>query len=215
MGLFDFINRASAPSPPSFPNLCSSFGTKSWKVDLSFGSDPDMLKEKVPMVNLTTGWQAHLVLYTSDIIGLMRKGLYVSQKNVIVEESCLTMRPYRQENNTYYYDRQYALTGPSWKGNLVVTTLSCPVATNFRVEHLSADKVYHCYASDYSRDLCWAYNFMIEKPEVNANYILDDTPLEGLWPWPRKEPLTQDMEKEREQEREKGETEEGDMIDLL
>ncbi|KAF5614432.1 uncharacterized protein FSUBG_312 [Fusarium subglutinans] len=211
MGLFDFITRASTPPPPSLPNLSSSFGTKSWKVDLSFGSDPDMLRGKVPLVNLTTGWQARLVLYTSDIVGLMRKGLYVSQKNVIVEESCLTMRPHQQEHNTYYYDRRFTLTGPSWKGSLVVTTLSCPIVTNFRVEHLSADKVYQCYASDYFKSRCWAYNFMIEKPEVNANYILDDTPLEGLWPWPRKECTTQGMEKERE----KGGTEEGDMLDLI
>lgn len=211
MGIFDFINRASAPSPPSFPKLSSSFGSKSWKVDLSFGSDPDMLRGKAPLVDLTIGWQAHLVLYTSDIVYLMRKGLHVSQKNVTLEESCLTMRPHEQEHNKYYYDRRFALTGPSWKGSLVVTTLSCPIATNFRVEHLSADKVYHCYASDIDKRRCWAYNFMIDKPEVNANYILDDTPLEGLWPWPRKEPTTQRMEKGREQEG----SEESDMLGLL
>lgn len=170
-----------------------------------------MLRGKAPLVDLIIGWEAHLVLYTSDIVYLMREGLYVSQKNVIVEESCLKMRPYQQEHNTYYYDRHFALTGPSWKGNLVVTTLSCPIATNFRVEHLSADKVYRCYASDIDKRQCWAYNFVIENPEVNANYILDDTPLEGLWPWPRKELNTQGTEKGRELEG----SEESDMLDLL
>ncbi|KAF5245322.1 hypothetical protein FANTH_7444 [Fusarium anthophilum] len=211
MGLFDFITRASTPPPPSFPNRSSSFVTKSWKVDLTFGSDPEMLGGATTLANLTIGWEAHLVLYTSDIVGLMRKGLYVSKENVILKESCLTMSPCQPELKTYYYNRHFTLTGPSWKGNLVVTTLSCPIATNFRVEHLSADKVSRCYASDISKTQCWAYNFTIDKPEVNANYILDDTPLEGLWPWPRKERITQDMEKEREQEN----TEEGDMLDLL
>ncbi|KAF5596207.1 hypothetical protein FPCIR_4129 [Fusarium pseudocircinatum] len=207
MGLFDFIRRAFCRSTPSFPILSSSFATNSWKVHLTFGSDPDMLSWETPMANLTIGWEAHLVLYTSDIVSLMRQGLYVSQENAIVKENCLTMRPYQQEHDKYYYDRHFSLTGPSWKGNLVVTTLSCPIATNFRVEHLSADKVGRCYVSDVSKTRCWAYNFMINKPEVNANYILDDTPLEGLWPWPRKEPFAQGREKEG--------TEEGDMLDLL
>jgi hypothetical protein len=204
MGLFDFLTHR----PSALPQVEA---TKSWKVDLRLGSDPDILREEVPLVNLTVGWQAHLVLHTSDIIGLMREGLHVSQHNVIVQDSCLTMRPYQQEHSKYYYDRHFALTGPSWKGNLVITTLSCPVATNFRVEHLSSDKVYRCYVSDDSKTECWAYNFAIEKPELNANYILDDTPLKGLWPWPRKEPLPRGMEKEREKEG----TEEGDMLDLL
>ncbi|KAF5568148.1 hypothetical protein FNAPI_368 [Fusarium napiforme] len=204
MGLFDFLTHRPS-SPPKVE------ATKSWKVDLMVESDPDILREEVPMVNLTVGWQAQLVLHTSDIIGLMREGLHVSQHNVIVQENCLTMRPYQQEHNKYYYDRHFALTGPSWKGNLVVTTLSCPVATNFRVEHLSPDKVYRCYVSDDSKTECWAYNFAIEKPDLNANYILDDTPLKGLWPWPRKEPFPRGMEKEREKER----IEEGDMLDLL
>ncbi|KAG4263290.1 hypothetical protein BFJ72_g2350 [Fusarium proliferatum] len=214
MGIFDFIHRTFPPAhpnapPPSYQDVAAP---RSWKVHLKFGSDPDLLKRATPQVNLTIGWQAHLILYTSDIVGLMREGLYVSQKNVIVEESCLALRPHEQEHKTYYHDRHFALTSPNWKGNLVVTTFSGPIATNFRVEHLSADKVFHCDASDVSKTpQCWAYYFMINRPHVNANYILDDTPLEGLWPWPRNEPSPQGMEKEREQEG----TEEGDMLDLL
>ncbi|KAH7216717.1 hypothetical protein BKA60DRAFT_542332 [Fusarium oxysporum] len=123
--------------PPSYREVTA---TKLWKVDLWFGSDPDLLREAIPQVKLNNGWQAHLELFTTDIVGLMREGLYVSQENVIVQESCLTLRPYQQEHKKYYYDRNFALTGPSWKGKLVVTTLSCPIATNFRVKHLSADK---------------------------------------------------------------------------
>ncbi|SCO77337.1 uncharacterized protein FRV6_01549 [Fusarium oxysporum] len=215
MGLFDFINRAFPPPrprqpPPSYQEVTS---TKLWKVDLWFGSDPDLVRETIPQVKLNIGWQAHLELSTTDIVGLMREGLYVCQENVIVQESCMTVRPYQQEHQTYYYDRHFALTGPNWKGNLVVTTLSCPVATNFRVEHLSADKIFRSYASDISRTQCWVYHFMINNPKVNANYILDDTPLKGLWPWPRNEHITQGREEEREQTKER--IEEGDMLDLL
>ncbi|KAM5370716.1 hypothetical protein ACJA88_009787 [Fusarium oxysporum] len=184
MGLFDFISRAF---PPSYQEVTA---TKSWKVTLLFGSDPDLLREAISQVKLNIGWQARLELSTTDIIDLMRKGLYVSQENVIVQESCMT-----------------------WKGNLVVTTLSCPVATNFRVEHLSADKIFRSYASDVYRTQCWVYHFMINNPEVNANYILDDTPLKGLWPWPRNEHVIQEREEEREQTKER--IEEADMLDLL
>ncbi|RKK69462.1 hypothetical protein BFJ69_g12724 [Fusarium oxysporum] len=194
--------------PPSYREVTA---TKLWKVDLWFGSDPDLLREAIPQVKLNTGWQAHLELFTTDIVGLMREGLYVSQENVIVQESCLTLRPYQQEHKKYYYDRNFALTGPSWKGKLVVTTLSCPIATNFRVKHLSADKVFRSYASDVSKTQCWVYSFLINKPEVNANYILDDTTLKGLWPWPRNGHIIQGVEQEREQERIK----EGDIFDLL
>ncbi|EXK40217.1 hypothetical protein FOXG_20290 [Fusarium oxysporum f. sp. lycopersici 4287] len=207
MGLFDFINRAF---PPSYLEVTA---TKSWKVTLLFGSDPDLLREAIPQVKLNIGWQAHLELSTKDIIGLMREGLYVSQENVVVQESCMTVRPYQQEHQTYYYDRHFALAGPNWKGNLVVTTLSCHIATNFRVEHLSADKVCRSYALDASKTECWVYSFMINNPEVNANFILDDTPLKGLWPWPRNEHVIQGMEGEREKTKER--IEEVEMLDLL
>ncbi|KAH7164099.1 hypothetical protein DER46DRAFT_661236 [Fusarium sp. MPI-SDFR-AT-0072] len=152
--------------PPSYQEVTA---TKLWKVNLWFGSNPDLLREAIPHVKLITGWQAHLELSTTDIVGLMREGLYVSQENVIVQESCLTLRPCPLEHQTYYHDRHFALTGPSWKGNLMVTTLSYPIATNFRVEHLAADKVVRSYASDVSKTQCWVYSFLINKPEVNAN----------------------------------------------
>ncbi|KAF4961703.1 hypothetical protein FGADI_66 [Fusarium gaditjirri] len=196
------------PSPPTYQEVTA---TKVWKVDFWFGSNPDLLREAIPHAKLFTGWQAHLELSTTDLVGLMREGLYVSQENVIVQESCLTLRPYQQEHKTFYYDRHFVLSGPSWKGRMVVSTLSCPIATNFRVENLSADKVFRCYASDVSRIQCWAYCWWINEPDNSANYVLDDTPLKGLWPWPRNGHITEGKEQERTEER----IEEGNMMDLL
>ncbi|KAF5537047.1 actin-binding FH2 [Fusarium mexicanum] len=237
MFFFDFINRAfpfptlpeaegpSSSSPPSIytntdvaevpvtqnppPPYQEVTAPKVWKVELWFGSDPDLLRQEPPVVQMDTGWEAHLKLSTIDIVGLMREGLYVSEDNVIVQESCLTMHPDPQEYQTHCYDRHFALSGPGWEGNLVVTTLGLPVASGFRVEHLSADKVFLCKARDLSKEGSRAYHFLINGEE-NANYILDDTPLEGLWPWPRKEPTAHGMENGREQEG----TEEGNMLDL-
>ncbi|KAF5560262.1 actin-binding FH2 [Fusarium phyllophilum] len=237
MGLFDFLYRAyPAPTPPEAEGSPSSrppstytnadvteapatqhppptyqevTAPKVWKVELWFGSDPELLRQETPVVRLDTGWEAHLELSTTNIVGLMREGLYVSKDNVILQESCLTMRPDPQEHQTYY-DRHFALSGPGWEGNLLVATLGLPVASNFRVEHLSADKVFRCEARDLSKEESRAYHFLIDGEE-NANYILDDTPLEGLWPWPRKELITQELKEEREQEG----IEEGDMLGLL
>ncbi|KAF5664526.1 hypothetical protein FDENT_12838 [Fusarium denticulatum] len=203
---------AEAPAtqhpPPTYQEVTAP---KAWKVELWFGSDPDLLRQEPPVVQLDTGWEAYLELSTTDIVGLMREGLYVSQDNVIVQESCLKMRPDPQEYQKHCYDRHFALSGPGWEGNLVVTTLRLPIVSNFHVEHLSADKVFRCEARDSSKEETRAYHFLIDGEEENANYILDGTPLEGLWPWPRKDHITQGMEKGWEQEG----TEEGEMLDLL
>ncbi|KAF5703114.1 hypothetical protein FGLOB1_9248 [Fusarium globosum] len=217
MGFFDFLYRAyPAPNPPeagsSSPRPPSTYtnsdvteapitqhppppyqevtAPKVWKVEMMFGSDPNLLRQEPPVVQMDTGWEAYLKLSTTDIVGLMREGLYVSQDNIIVQENCLTMRPDPQKYQTHCYDRHFALSGPGWEGKLVVSTLGLPVASNFRVEHLSADKVYRCEARDLSKEGSRAYHFLIDGEE-NANYILDDTPLEGLWPWPRNEDITQ------------------------
>ncbi|KAH7244149.1 uncharacterized protein BKA55DRAFT_541064 [Fusarium redolens] len=207
----DVTGTTVAQNPP--PSYREVTAPKLWKVDLWFGSDPELLREAIPQMKLDTGWEAHLELSTTDIVGLMREGLHVSQGNVNVQESCLTMRPDPQECQMYCYDRHFTLSGPSWKGNLVVTTLSLPIANNFRVEHLSADQVFRSLACDVSKGENWVYIFLIDKSEDNANYILDDTPLEGLWPWPRKEHIIQGMKQEEEAVQE--EIREGEILDLL
>ncbi|KAF9767740.1 hypothetical protein IL306_015049 [Fusarium sp. DS 682] len=173
-------------NPPSYQAVMTP---KVWKVEVWLGSDPKLLRQATPMVDLTVGWDAYLELSTTDIIGLMQEGLYVSQDNVNVQESYLTARHCHKEQK-YYYDRQFVLAGPSWTGRLVVSTLRQPVATNFPIEHLSVDKVHQARAWDVSKRPNLVYLFLLNNPIYNANYILDDTSLEGLWPWPREEQRT-------------------------
>ncbi len=85
--------------------------------------------------------------------------------------------------------RHYILTDladePNWDGSLVLLARQYEVLSSFRISDLSLDLVYLAWAADKSKHTVYYYNAVW--PESNINTIYDDMPLEGWWPWPKKE----------------------------
>ncbi|KAF4443144.1 hypothetical protein F53441_11543 [Fusarium austroafricanum] len=154
---------------------------KKWVVHFEF-SDAESLR-KTQTEDEDIGWFFVLTIFSNDIVGAMQ-GLYVSQENVQLRENYC--RPYSYKGDqTVYRDRSYTLVSSKWTGELVVKSAVPGVVANFRIEDLSSDNVWTVKAEDTSKEGSVVYRFSTIFPETNANYILDDTPLEGLWPWPR------------------------------
>ncbi|KAF5021874.1 hypothetical protein F66182_6101 [Fusarium sp. NRRL 66182] len=155
-----------------------------WELTFLFTSDPDTLRT-TRRINTRVGWRALMIITTHDIVGLMRDGLYLSQDNVQPERSFIK-QCWWPTNQEWSYLRCYAVVDPKWSGHLIVQTLHLQNALQFRVSHLSEDKVAHAHVLNKKKNLVYSYD--VDHPENNGNYILEDTPMEGLWPWPRREP---------------------------
>ncbi|RGP62349.1 hypothetical protein FSPOR_9395 [Fusarium sporotrichioides] len=85
--------------------------------------------------------------------------------------------------------RHYSLTHPKWSGKLVVRSKDANILSAFRLEHMSADRVFQTFATakidNEKRTIYW-YNSSLTGPKINV--LLDGEPLLGLWPWPRPRP---------------------------
>ncbi|KAM0563130.1 hypothetical protein ACHAPJ_000844 [Fusarium lateritium] len=176
----EMMNPLPAEQPPSYQDATA---TGECVVILWFGSDAELLR-KEGHIDKANGYSAHLLLKTTDIVGLMRDGLDLTPENIKVEENHLERRYEEQEQRWYWY-RHYTLVDPRYSGFLTVRAWDRKVTSKFRVDDLSADKVYLAVVGNKSED--FVYHFDLFHPEVNANYIFDDMPMEGLWPYPRKD----------------------------
>ncbi|KAF4450285.1 hypothetical protein F53441_6568 [Fusarium austroafricanum] len=161
-----------------------------WKLELFFGSNAESLRKGSGVIDLNIGWYAHLSISTSNIVGLMQEELHLSQDNVQVQDNHLTYS-YSEKGRCWHVQRHYTLAGPQWSAKLLVWTFKLSVAVGFRIEHLSVDKVYLAHCSDTTKSKNLVYFFELRTPENNMNIILDETPMAGLWPWPKQE---QDVE---------------------
>ena len=141
-------------------------------------------------------WEAQLLLWTADIAKLMREGLHLSATNFCEDEGAL------MDNQTdkiipYFplvgqrcdFVRRCVLQGPgpkpSWEGILIVFANDYGKITRFRPHDLSPDSVYRAVGINKHREDVYGYSYRV--PASRSNMIYDDMPLEGWWPWPKKE----------------------------
>ncbi|SPJ79017.1 uncharacterized protein FTOL_07408 [Fusarium torulosum] len=166
--------------PPPYQQAASS---EMWCVWLEFTSD----RAKIPLphkkIDSSSGWFAELVLWAPDIVGLMRDGLYVTEEDVDIEKNHTT-EEYCPRYERRMIFRHYRLKGPKWSGYLIVKSVDIHETINFRIQHLSYDKAIVCYVQDKKRNPVYVW---LHLHDSNTNNLFDDKPLEGLWPWPRKE----------------------------
>ncbi|WAO94705.1 Hypothetical protein NCS54_01230000 [Fusarium falciforme] len=189
---------------------------KEWQIQLRFSSDPENLLRDPPQ-DTTKGWTASLDLVTSDLPSLMHDGLYLTPENVRELENHV-QRSYSNRSKRYFLSRYFTVVDLKWSGKLCVTSWDYEPVGDFRIHHLSADKVYN--AQVLNKDGNAVYYYDMRSPGKNANYIYDDMPMSGLWPFPRKEEGVKDQEvlkREGEhgdqgEEEERKETEEGEGV---
>lgn len=174
-----------------------------WQIQLYFTSDPEKFLKDSPQ-DTAGEWIASLDLVTSDLPSLMRDGLYLGQENIRELENHVK-KSWSNEHNRYFLSRYFSVVDLKWSGKLCVTSWNYEPVGDFRIHHLSADKVYN--ARVLNKDGNTIYYYAMRSPEKNANYLYDDMPLSGLWPFPRKE------EGVKNREVLKDEREDGDQVE--
>ncbi|KAL2671348.1 hypothetical protein Neosp_013930 [[Neocosmospora] mangrovei] len=188
---------------------------KEWKLQFWLSSDPENLLSD-SLGDKPEDWTAHLDLVTSDLPSLMHDGLYLTQENVQVLENYVH-KDYSDKRERYFLRRYFTIVDPKWSGKLSVASWNYEAVRDFRIQHLSADKVYN--AKVLNSDGNTVYYYDMSNPEKNANYLYDDMPMRGLWPFPRKEEGVKDSEVSKregedggQEEEERKETEEGEEV---
>ncbi|QPC77156.1 hypothetical protein HYE68_007908 [Fusarium pseudograminearum] len=163
----------------------NSHPRKPGRVVLKFASITKDFRNDTFTLDLDEGWIAVLDIDAKDIIGLMQEGLYVSEENAKMHENYIEWSD-NFPNRVLRCYRHFTLTHPKWSGKMSVQSNDSNIVSGFRMEHLSADRVYHAVSviksDNVERKVYW-YDSPPNAPKINA--ILDDEPLPGLWPWPK------------------------------
>ena len=138
-------------------------------------------------------WAAEMSVTTMYLPGLMKAGLYVSQEN---EDKHFSRSGWMLEDLTKARVdlRIYKINDPGWAGRIRVIGADQKALTDFRLHHLTPERVYKVLFND--KDGRKPYAFDASKPENNFNYIHDDLLLDGLWPWPKAKKAEKMEEKE-------------------
>ncbi|KAM0438659.1 hypothetical protein ACHAPT_001415 [Fusarium lateritium] len=181
--LLAYYKNLRKQAPPRAPPSWSQAGSwpKLWRVVFTFGQDIYKLRDETPL-NQLTGWTACLDLVTCDLPAMMRDGLFLTWQNVRVGENHAKMT--YTEGLGDLCNRCYTVADSTWSGNLNVCAWTTEGVANFRIHHLSADKVFYVSVGNQKGERVYFYD--VRDPKNNANFMYDDMPLEGLWPWPKK-----------------------------
>ncbi|KAF5660209.1 hypothetical protein FHETE_9038 [Fusarium heterosporum] len=171
-------------APPSFENPSPYPETAStWHVWMEFLSDRGQIQAIGDEIDIRTGWFAELNLDTPDIVSLMRNGLCVTENDVDISKNHTVLKICNRFMRRMYH-RYYALNGTNYSGHLIVRAIDIKDTTNFRIKDLSCNKIVTAMVHGEGGRLVYLWSYL---HTVRANNILDDTPLGGLWPWPKRE----------------------------
>lgn len=157
--------------------------TKKWQCLLIFTQDP------IPRIpRNTTGpdpkWVAFLSIETRDLPGLMTAGLHIRPENVILTDNHFEWS-YSPRFRAWAYARRYRLEGPGWAGNLMVASSKLQSVIGFRIDHLMPEQVFLAHAEEARDKVVYVYEKF--RKSWRANAIYHEMPLEGLWPWPKRD----------------------------
>ncbi|RSL56906.1 hypothetical protein CEP53_006637 [Fusarium sp. AF-6] len=174
---------STASPPPLHGDHQEESPSRIWRINFNVSSDYQEIKRggcTRPLVD----WYAYLELETRDLAGIMRDGLFLTQDNVREEEGRL-MKDYWPEEERWGYTRSYTIVDSRWSGYLDVCAWDVRPLANFRLHHLTADKVEMARVEDEEENIVYCYD--VDVPDCSANFIYDDMPMDGLWPWPKEE----------------------------
>ncbi|KAF4974675.1 hypothetical protein FZEAL_8446 [Fusarium zealandicum] len=166
--------------PPSYEDGSPA---KLWRIEFLFGSDLDKLHSGEPL-DLDVGWTAQLSLTTWDLPGIMNNGLYLTQENVQVRDNHFKAC-FLEQHRRLICNRSYTVADPRWSGHLHVCSWSTKIVMDFRIHHLSPEKVLLARVNNQEGGCVYYYNLHL--PGNDANCLYDDMVLDGLWPWPKRE----------------------------
>ncbi|KAI1075836.1 hypothetical protein F5B20DRAFT_584799 [Whalleya microplaca] len=142
-------------------------------------------------------WVGQMNIKCRDVPLLMREGFHWTMANVIREEGFMELSRLRgmpdglpgRPNMGGAVTRNWFLRDlqqPSrWTACIQVHSPTLGTASTFELENLTLDLIKVVIAWGLSRRLVYYFNKL--RPEMNFNTIYDGMPLEGRWPWPKRE----------------------------
>ncbi|KAI1441189.1 hypothetical protein F5Y02DRAFT_431380 [Annulohypoxylon stygium] len=145
-------------------------------------------------------WCGRIYVKCDDVPRLMREGFHWTTANLIREEGHFDTTPfgvafpltlchkYPIWRKWYMRDLQQP---PRWVACVHVHAPTVDVAAKVRLADWTVDMIWGAYAIGTLGKRI--YNFERARPGHSYNAIYEDMPLEGWWPWPKKEA---DQEKE-------------------
>ncbi len=137
-------------------------------------------------------WYATLEINSLDLPSLFEQGLYWSSVNIDPTKNWFSQVEPEDATNFdmgYRHMRHYELTDtgspgtPSkWCGGLTVYGRTVRTLTRFKPDHLSPSSIHRATAYNFRGQL--VYNFDKANTHLSYSAIVEDSPLQGWWPWP-------------------------------
>lgn len=188
MGGVTCLNCSCPCHRQTLPSRSADF--RGWTLHFNFAPKVDGRFNK-SIKNVRSDWLALLSVKVADMPRLMREGFHWNGANFCMDEGYLEEVPEaRRLQNDMTVARHYTLTDlsdePNWHGTLMVSARNFKVLSTFRVSDLSPDQTLVALGTKTSGQ--YVYHYSAENPDKNFNAIYDDMPMEGWWPWPKREP---------------------------
>ncbi|KAM3507488.1 hypothetical protein MY10362_001747 [Beauveria mimosiformis] len=148
-------------------------------------------------------WYAELTLKVKDVAVLLKSGLFWTEANIDPTNNYFDDRKVAPHLSSGWFNpgnshgRFYQLrdTEPAqWHGTLMVRAHAISTLHQFRPSQLSLANVRYVTAKNPHGQT--VYHFNSADSDRCFSAILDDTPLEGWWPWPKKEDLNAELKQE-------------------
>ncbi|KAI3330099.1 hypothetical protein F4824DRAFT_492443 [Ustulina deusta] len=147
-------------------------------------------------------WVAFLEVKCFDVPRLMREGFHWDDSNVIKEEGYIEYGKggpnvdVWTSTSTRWYFLIDTHQPRRWLASLDVKASDVNILYNFNPSRLSRELVRSVWASNQDQKQIYGYRShtsldkfsnTAESPMTGFNMIYDKMPMEGFWPWPRKE----------------------------
>ena len=191
------------PVPQPVPSLFGLPASSAFNRDIPLGMELGIVSlcfvidPRVPRAWKAAPWEATLTVKCADVPRLMREGLFWSVDNIVPEEGFIQAAPPQSHSRAFGYShvRTWILTDkpesrgghgtPDWVACLEVYATAIEALTGFRPQNLTRAHIWKANAWDvHGRTI---YNYDSYAPAQNYNCVYDDMPLQGWWPWPRRE----------------------------
>ncbi|KAK9416593.1 hypothetical protein SUNI508_09699 [Seiridium unicorne] len=139
-------------------------------------------------------WVGEMWIKCDDVPMLMREGLNITSANLVLEEGYIDLHQGPEEFRVqpdwhltrHFYLRDVEQEPPRWVAILQAHSDSLTTLRGIRLDTISFRNVNSAYAYGVSGKSVYQYTRWA--PDEAFNAIYDDMPLEGWWPWPRREP---------------------------
>ncbi|KAK5991405.1 hypothetical protein PT974_09686 [Cladobotryum mycophilum] len=145
-------------------------------------------------------WCGRMEIRTKNVARLLKQGLHWTLANIqrrkghyildpLVNKGIPRLRPWK-------YGRSWSLVelddegkkkkkDPLWVAEFIIMADEISLLSEFNLDTLCTKNIQSAYAFNRRQNL--VYLFDRGRPSDNFNAIYDNMPLEGWWPWPKKE----------------------------